>query len=135
MFATREVADREGKLSKRNLATDRVMEDAGGWVTVTDAMFVATQPYGGKPSMLKLSYDVDDKDGIKLRCSEIFCFDHPEQSWAKKQAETRWRQRTRKPAPASVAESVARIEELERPNKVRIAKSDCGRFWNVRGIR
>lgn len=133
VWEKREAPDREAKLVGKNTAT-RVMDDASSWVAVLHATFSHTQGRAEKPGTLRLAYQVQGETA-PLEAAEYFCLDHGQDSWARKKAEQEWRKRTGLQPPQSVAEALARITELRRPTKVRIVRSDCGKYWNVRGVK
>lgn len=134
VWEMREKPDREAKLSGKNMAT-RVMDEASNWVDVLDANYRATAGGPEKPSVLVLSYRVMTPDRGPITATESFCLDHPGDSWALKKGRQEWVKRTGLYAPTSVAEGVTRISELRRPAKVRVVQSDCGRYFNVRGVK
>jgi DNA repair protein RadD len=120
----------EEKLSKHNLA-DRVMDEAV-WAPVISATYRHIER-PGKPAMLQLTYQIQHPE--TSAATEIWCFDHPVDSWAAKKARAEWYKRTRLTPPNSVIEAAQRIAELRRPSVVRVVNSDCGKYWNVKGVR
>lgn len=134
VWEIREKPDREAKLSGKNTA-ERVMDEASAWGSIIDARFHATQPRDGKPSVLVLSYQVVTEDRGLVKATEHFCLDHEQNSWALKKGRAEWTKRTGLYPPASVIEAVQRIEELKRPRFVRVVQSDCGKYFNVRGVK
>lgn len=125
---------REEQLTGHNQA-ERVMDDLGGWARVLDARYRTTRGRDGKPGVFLLSYVAEMSDGAQVDCSEVFCFDHEPQSWARKRATQEWMRRTGSVAPSSIIEAVTRVCELKRPTQVRIQRSDDGRYLNVRGVK
>jgi DNA repair protein RadD len=122
----------EEKLTSKSVA-ERVMDEAI-WAPVLNATYRHTEPRGGKPGVLQLLYLVP-MNGKTLQASEIWCFNHDPESWARKKACADWSRRTGLVPPASVLEAAQRIEELKRPRMVRVVQSDCGKYWNVKGVR
>lgn len=133
VWAVREQADREAKLSTKNMAA-KVMDEGLIWADVVGTpTYMVTQGRNGNPGVLRLLYKVHGAGTGLTDASESLCFDHD--GWASKTAHRVWKERTGNYAPLSVAEAVSRITELKRPAKVRLMRSDCGRYLNVRGVR
>ncbi len=122
--------EREKKLSKFSVA-DRIMDEAV-WAPVVSATFQHREP-PGRPATLHLTYNVEHP--TTRQATEVWCFDHPPGSWALNKARADWTKRTGMPAPSSVIEAARRIEELRRPNWVRVVQTDCGKYFNVKGIK
>jgi DNA repair protein RadD len=131
-FPAPKVSDREDKLFKLNQAT-KVMDDSGTWMQVVEANFRKTLGKGDKPPVLLLLYKVRDEQGAISQATESFCLDH--NGWAKASAQRLWVSRTNQYAPATVDQAINRIGELQAPTQVRVLRSDCGRYLNVRGVR
>ncbi len=121
----------EEKLTSKSLA-EKVMDEAI-WAPVLNATFRHNEPQG-RPRTLQLLYLVPI-EGRNVQATEVWCFDHDPDSWAAKKARADWSKRTGQIPPESVLEAAQRIEELQRPRFVRVVQSDCGKYYNVKGVR
>lgn len=127
-----EPPDRESKLFKTQ-TTDRVMANLEEAIEgrVVNAICAPHVSRNSGITSLRVDYTLQPETGDPILVQQYVCIEH--EGWANKQARAWWRQRSKAPPPATVAEAMGRLGELRLPHSLLVTRD--GHWWRVESAK